>query len=331
MELSVWMWVAFGGLVVGLLLVDLVGFANRGERVPFGRAVIWSVGWTALGVAFAGMLWWWQGRGPAEEYLAGFLIEKSLSIDNLFVFALIFGYFAVPAAAQRRVIFWGIVGAIVLRALFIAAGAALLDTFHYTIYVFGAFLVVTGVRMARHRDVEIHPERNPVYRLMRRALPMTPRFEGDRLVVRERGQRVATPLLAALVLVAGFDVVFAVDSIPAIFAVTRETFIVYAANAFSLLGLGALYFVLAGMIGRFRYLNLGLAAVLVFVGLKMTLADVYSIPVYVSLAVIVGTLAIAVGASLVRPDGRARAASVSAPGRSADESAGQPATTEGGA
>jgi tellurite resistance protein TerC len=331
MELTVWMWVAFGGLVVALLIVDLVGFAGRGERVPFGRAVAWSVGWTALGLAFAGLLWWWQGRGPAEEYLAGFLIEKSLSIDNLFVFALIFGYFAVPAAAQRRVIFWGIVGAIVLRALFIAAGAALLDAFHYTIYVFGAFLVVTGIRMARHRDVEIHPERNPVYRLLRRALPMTGRFAGDRLVVREGGQRVATPLLAALVLVAGFDVVFAVDSIPAIFAVTRETFIVYAANAFSLLGLGALYFVLAGMIGRFRYLTLGLAAVLVFVGLKMTLADVYSIPVYVSLAVIVGTLAVTVGASLLRPDRAAPGTTRQAPGRPAGESAGHPVTTEGGA
>jgi len=328
MELTVWMWVAFGGLVVGLLILDLVGFARRGERVPFGRAVGWSVGWTALGLAFAGMLWWWQGRGPAEEYLAGFLIEKSLSIDNLFVFALIFGYFAVPAASQRRVIFWGIVGAIVLRALFIAAGAALLDAFHYTIYVFGAFLVVTGIRMARHRDVEIQPERNPVYRLLRRAVPMTTRFEGDRLVVRESGQRVATPLLAALVLVAAFDVVFAIDSIPAIFAITRDTFIVYAANAFSLLGLGALYFVLAGMIDRFRYLSLGLAAVLVFVGLKMTLADVYSIPVYVSLAVIVGTLAVAVGASLLRRGGDARAATPS--GRSPHEPARHPVTTEGG-
>jgi tellurite resistance protein TerC len=325
------MWVAFGGLVVALLIVDLVAFAGRGERVPFGRAVGWSIGWTALGLAFAGLLWWWQGRGRAEEYLAGFLIEKSLSIDNLFVFALIFAYFAVPAAAQRRVIFWGIVGAIVLRALFIAAGAALLDAFHYTIYVFGAFLVVTGIRMARHRDVEIHPERNPVYRLMRRVLPMTPRFEGDRLVVREGGKRAATPLLAALVLVAGFDVVFAVDSIPAIFAVTRETFIVYAANAFSLLGLGALYFVLAGMIGRFRYLNLGLAAVLVFVGLKMTLADVYSIPVYASLAVIVGTLALAVGASLLRADGDGRGTAPPAPGRPTGDAAGRPVTTEGGA
>jgi tellurite resistance protein TerC len=310
------MWAAFAALVVALLLVDLAAFGHRGEAIPFRRAVGWSIGWTLLGVGFAGFLWWWQGRAPAEEYVAGFLIEKSLSIDNLFVFALIFGYFAVPAGYQRRVIYWGIVGAIVLRGLFILAGAALLDAFHYTIYLFGAFLVLTGIRMARHRSVEIHPERNPVLRGLRRVLPMSAGYCGDRLLVRENARRAATPLLAALVLVATFDVVFAVDSIPAIFAVTRETFIVYAANAFSLLGLGALYFVLAGMIDRFRYLNVGLAAVLVFVGLKMTLADVWHVPVYVSLGVIVAALGASIAASLVRSEQGAPA--------------GKPATTEGG-
>jgi tellurite resistance protein TerC len=296
------MWLAFGVFVVGLLLVDLVAFGGRAERVPFRRAVAWSIGWTALGLAFAGFLWWWQGRGPAEEYLAGFLIEKSLSIDNLFVFALIFAYFAVPPAFQRRVIFFGIVGAIVLRGLFIAGGAALLDAFHYTVYVFGAFLIVTGIRMATHSNIEIHPERNPALKLLERVVPLTRRYHGDKLVVKEGGRRVATPMVAALVLVATFDVVFAVDSIPAIFAITRDVFIVYAANAFSLLGLAALYFVLAGMMGRFRYLNLGLAAVLIFVGLKMTLADVVEIPTYLSLGVIVGILGLAVGASLLRPE-----------------------------
>jgi tellurite resistance protein TerC len=293
------MWAAFALGVVALLLVDLLAFGRRGEEIPLRRAVGWSIGWTALGVGFGGMLWAWQGRGPAEEYLAGFLIEKSLSIDNLFVFALIFGFFAVPAAYQRRVIFWGIVGAIVLRALFILAGATLLDAFHATVYVFGAFLILTGIRMARHSEVEIHPERNPALRLLGRVLPLTTTYHGDRLTAREGGRRVATPLAAALLLVATFDVVFAVDSIPAIFAVTRETFVVYAANAFSLLGLSALYFVLAGMIGRFRYLNVGLAAVLVFVGGKMVLADVVHLPVYVSLLVIVLALGAAVGASLV--------------------------------
>jgi tellurite resistance protein TerC len=301
MQVELWIWIAFGAFVVAMLALDLLAFGRRGEVVSFRRAVTWSVGWTLLGLAFAPVLWVWQGGAFAEEYLAGFLIEKSLSIDNLFVFALIFAYFNVPAAHQRRVIFWGIVGAIVLRAIFIAAGAALLDAFHFTIYVFGAFLVLTGIRMARHSEVEIHPERNPVLRVLGRVLPLTTRFHGDRLTVREDGRRVATPLFGALVLVATFDVVFAVDSIPAIFAVTREVFLVYAANAFSLLGLAALYFVLAGMMGKFRYLNLGLAVVLVFVGGKMLLSDVFKVPVYVSLAVIVVTLAAAAIGSVLRP------------------------------
>lgn len=318
MALEWWVWAGFGAFVCAMLLVDLVAFARRGERVSMRRAAIWSVAWAALGVGFGGFLWVWQGRRWAEEYLAGFLIEKSLSIDNLFVFALIFGYFAVPAAYQRRVIFWGIVGAVVLRGMFILAGAELLDAFHYTIYVFGAFLVLTGIRMATHANVEIHPERNPVLKLMRRVVPMTTDYDRDRLLTRSDGRLVATPMLAALVLVATFDVVFAVDSIPAIFAVTRETFIVYAANAFSLLGLSALYFVLAGMIGRFRYLNVGLAAVLVFVGIKMVLADFYEIPVYVSLAVIVLMLAAAVGASLLRPRSGASGQATAAPAAGID-------------
>ena len=301
MHVDLWIWIAFGAFVVAMLALDLLAFGRRGEVVSFRRAVVWSVGWTLLGLAFALVLWGWQGGAFAEEDLAGFLIEKSLSIDNLFVFALIFAYFNVPAAHQRRVIFWGIVGAIVLRAIFIAAGAALLDAFHFTIYVFGAFLILTGIRMARHSEVEIHPERNPVLRVLGRVLPLTPRFHGDRLTVTEGGRRVATPLFGALVLVATFDVVFAVDSIPAIFAVTRETFLVYAANAFSLLGLAALYFVLAEMMGRFRYLNLGLAVILVFVGGKMLLSDVYKVPVYVSLAVILVTLAAAAIGSVLRP------------------------------
>jgi tellurite resistance protein TerC len=300
-DLQWWEWAAFGGLVVALLLVDLALFGRGGQEISFRRALTWSIAWTALGFGFAIFLWTWRGREQAEEYVAGFLIEKSLSIDNLFVFALVFGYFAVPYASQRRVLFWGIAGAIVLRGIFIAAGAALLDTFHYTIYLFGAILVVTGIRMARHQSAEIHPERNPALKLLGRVVPLTTRYEGDRLTVREAGKRYGTPLLAALVLVATFDVVFAVDSIPAIFAVTREPFVVYAANAFSLLGLAALYFVLANMIGRFRYLNVGLAVVLVFVGVKMTISDLVEIPVAVSLAVIVLTLAAAVLVSRVRP------------------------------
>ena len=301
MDLEWWAWAAFGVLVVALLAVDFVIAGREHGGISFRRAAVASIAWTALGVAFGLLLWVWQGRVWAEEYLAGFLIEKSLSVDNLFVFALIFAYFAVPEASQRRVLFWGIAGAIVLRGVFIAAGAVLLETFHYTIYFFGAILIVTGIRMARHQTAEIHPERNPVLKLLGRVVPLTTEYHGDRLTVQEKGRRVGTPLLAALVLVATFDVVFAVDSIPAIFAVTREPFIVYAANAFSLLGLAALYFVLANMIGKFRYLNVGLAVVLVFVGVKMTISDFYKIPVAVSLGVIVLTLAAAAVASLLRP------------------------------
>jgi len=301
MELSVWAWSALGALVVALLLLGLALFGRGRAEISFRRAAIWSVVWTVLGVAFGAVLWVWQGTTAAEEYLAGFLIEKSLSIDNLFVFALIFAYFAVPPASQRRVLFWGIAGAIVLRGIFIAVGAVALDTFHYTIYLFGAILIVTGIRMARHQTAEIHPERNPVLKLLGRVVPMSSEYDGDRLLTRRDGRRFGTPLLGALVLVATFDIVFAVDSIPAIFAVTREPFIVYAANAFSLLGLAALYFVLASMLGRFRYLNVGLAVVLVFVGIKMTISDLYKVPIGLSLGVIVLTLGSAVVASLLRP------------------------------
>lgn len=301
MDVALWHWAAFAGLVVALLAIDLVAFARRDQKISFRRVLCWSVAWTALGVAFAGVILLWQGGPEAGEYLTGFVIEKSLSIDNLFVFALVFGYFGVPAASQRRVLFWGIVGAIVLRAIFIFAGAALLDAFHYTIYVFGAFLVLTGLRMARHSDVEIHPDRNPVLKLLERVLPLTKSYEGDRFLVRQQGHVLATPLFAALVLVATFDLVFAVDSIPAIFAVTRETFLVCAANAFSLLGLASLYFVLAELLGRFHHLNVGLGVVLVFVGAKMAAADLYELPVWASLVVIVGVLGAAVGMSLLRP------------------------------
>ena len=304
MTTAPWVWAAFGVFVVAMLLVDLVLFGRRGEEITLRRAVGWSIAWSALGLAFAGLVWAWQGRELASAYLAGFLIEKSLSVDNLFVFALVFAYFGVPAMQQRRVLFWGIVGAIALRAVFIAVGAAALDAFHFTTYVFGVFLVITGIRMGHAAEIHLNPERNPALRLLRRLLPLTTEYREDSLVVRENGRRQATPLLAALVLVATLDLVFAVDSIPAIFAVTRETFVVYAANAFSLLGLASLYFVLAGIMGRFRYLNLGLAVVLVFVGAKMALADLYVIPVFVSLAIVVAALAAAVVASLVRPDER---------------------------
>lgn len=322
MQLAFWAWLAFGVFVVAMLVVDLVAFGHRREIISVRRAAIWSLGWTLLGLAFGGLVWWWQGRAFAEEYLTGFVLEKSLSVDNLFVFALVLSYFGVPARYQRRVIFWGIVGAIVLRGLFILAGAALLESFHYAIYLFGAFLVATGLRMARRSDMEIEPANNPLFKLLARHAPMTSELDADRFTVRRNGRRLATPMFAALLLVATFDVIFAVDSIPAIFAVTRETFIVFAANAFSLLGLAALYFLLVGMIGRFRYLNVGLAVVLAFIGLKMLLADLYEMPTYASLAVIVLTVGTAIAASLLRPTAESETHAIGSSSHWAQESRG---------
>ncbi|MEZ5100673.1 MAG: TerC family protein [Thermoleophilia bacterium] len=304
MDVEWWAWVAFCAVVVAMLAVDLLLFGRGGGAIGFGTAAVWSVIWTVIGVGFYAVLIVWEGTGPANEYLAGFLIEKSLSMDNLFVFALLFSYFAIPLALQRRVLFWGITGAIVLRAAFILAGAALLDAFHWALYLFGAFLVLTGIRMARHSGEEIHPERNPALKLLNRVVPVSTEFDGQKLFVVRSGKRLATPLFAALVLVAVFDVVFAIDSIPAIFAITRETFIVFAANAFSLLGLSALYFLLAGMMKRFEYLSLGLAGILVFIGVKMLISDAWKMPIWLSLVVIVAALAGSVGYSLWKTRGQ---------------------------
>ena len=236
----------------------------------------------------------------ALQFLTGYLIEKSLSVDNIFVFVLIFGAFAVPAAYQHGVLFWGVLGALVMRGAMIAAGAALLKQFHWVIYLFGAFLIVTGIRMALHRDAEVHPEHNPVVRLARRAIPVTSEYHGQRFFVRQAGVLMATPLFLALVMVEFTDLIFAVDSIPAIFAVTTDPFIVYTSNVFAILGLRSLYFVLRGVVDKFYYLKLSLAAVLTFVGVKMVLTDLYKVPVGLSLAVIATLLALGIAASVWR-------------------------------
>jgi tellurite resistance protein TerC len=291
-------WLAFSVAIVAMLALDVVLERRTAGAVPSLRASAgWSAAWTLVAFAFALVVLAWRGGSHAEQYLTGFVLERSLSLDNLFVFAMLFGYFAVPTEAQRKVLFFGIVGAIVLRAGFILAGGALLDAFHWTIYLFGAVLVVTGIRMAAHDAGEVHPDSNPVLRLVRRAVPMTSDYDGERIFTRVGGRRVATPLFAALILVATFDVMFAVDSIPAIFAVTRDTFTVFAANAFSLLGMMSLYFLLAGMADRFRYLNRGLSFVLVFIGVKMLVSDVWHVPTALSLAVIVAAIGVSVLAS----------------------------------
>jgi tellurite resistance protein TerC len=297
-ETSLALWIGFNLFVLALLALDLGVFHRRSHAVSLREAGIWSAVWVALALAFAAGLHALRGPDSGVQFLTGYLIEKSLSVDNLFVFALIFGYFAVPAAHQHRVLYWGILGALVLRAAFIFAGSALLAQFHWLVYLFGAFLILTGIRMALHRGEELHPERNPVLRLARRLLPVTAGYREARLFVREGGRRLATPLFLVLLMIESTDLVFAVDSIPAVFAVTRDPFLVYTSNVFAILGLRSLYFVLAGVIGKLQYLKLGLSAVLVFVGGKMTLADFYKIPSLVSLAVIAALLAAAVAASL---------------------------------
>ncbi|ACZ43311.1 Integral membrane protein TerC [Thermobaculum terrenum ATCC BAA-798] len=298
MSVDLWIWTVFLGVIAFFLLLDLFVFHREAHVVSMREAATWSAIWVAMGLAFGGLIWVWFGPTAAGEYLAGYLIEKSLSVDNVFVFALIFSYFAVPAAYQHRVLFWGVVGAILMRAAFIAAGAALLEAFHWIIYVFGALLVVTGVRMATRRHEEVHPEQNPILRLVRRLIPMLPEYRSQRFFIREGGRLWATPLLAVLIVVETTDVIFAIDSIPAIFAVTREPFLVFTSNAFAILGLRALYFLLAGMMHRFVYLKYGLAGILVFVGAKMLLSDIYKVPIWISLAVISVLVGVSVVASL---------------------------------
>ncbi len=298
MHVEPWMWGAFVGFILAMLALDLLVLNREAHEVSMREAGIWSGVWIGLALAFGALIWAEWGPAAGGQYLAGYLIEKSLSVDNIFVFALIFGYFAVPARYQHRVLFWGVLGALVFRAIFIAAGATLLEQFHWMIYVFGAFLVFTAVRMASAHTQHTDPGKNPVLRLMRRTVPMTETYAGPRFTVREGGRRLATPLLAVLVVVETTDIVFAVDSIPAIFAVTDDTFLVFTSNAFAILGLRALYFLLAGLIDRFRYLKTGLAVVLGFVGAKMLLTDVVHIPIWISLVAIACILGVAVAASL---------------------------------
>jgi tellurite resistance protein TerC len=292
MQVSAQMWLVLGALVLAMIVVDFAIFGRGRREVTLKEASIWSVGWVALALAFGGLLWMLAGAQPGSEYLAGYLLERSLSLDNLFVFAVIFAYFAVPLAVQARVLAWGIALALVLRLVFILIGAALLASFHFTFYLFGALLLYTAWRLFRHDDTEIEPEHNPALKLLRRRVPMATDYDGPRLVTREGGRRLATPLVAVFVVVATTDVVFAVDSIPAIFAITHEPYIVFAANAFALLGLRALYFLLAGAMDRFAYLSHGLSAILAFIGAKMLLIDLWHPPIWLSLAVIVGVLTV---------------------------------------
>ncbi len=294
-----WAWLALVIAIVALLVADLLIVHARPHVISFREAAVESAVWIGIGLGFAGLLGAWLGGAAAGEYLAGYLIEKSLSVDNVFIWAVLFSFFAVPAEYQFRVLFWGIFGALVMRALFIFLGVAAIERFDWILYVFGAFLVFTAVKIARHREAEVHPERNPVLRLIRRVVPSTADYDGQRLFTRRTGRWLATPLFAVLVLVETTDIVFAVDSVPAILAVSREPFLVFAANAFAILGLRALYFLLAGLKDRFRYLNVGLGVILGYVGLKMLASSFVHPPTWMSLAIIAVTLAVSIAASLL--------------------------------
>jgi tellurite resistance protein TerC len=298
---QLWLWVGFNAFVLVMLAVDLLVFHREAHEVRVREAATWSLVWIALALLFGVGVYRFVGRDAGLEYFAGYLIEKALSVDNIFVFILIFSFFRVPARYQHRVLFWGILGALLMRGAMIAAGAYLIQQFHWIVYLFGAFLVFTGVRMATQTEHDLDPESNFAIRLIRRLVPVTNVYHGQQFFVREQAgpvtRLVATPLFIVLVLVETTDLIFAVDSIPAIFAITQEPFIVYSSNVFAILGLRALYFLLADVIDRFHYLKVGLSVVLVFVGLKMLAVDLYKVPIGVSLGIIVFVLGVSMAAS----------------------------------
>jgi len=298
----IWLWVGFNGFILAMLALDLGVFHRKAHAVSLRESLTWTFVWVALALAFNAGVWHYAGPAKALEFFTGYLIEKSLSVDNVFVFALLFSYFAVPPKYQHKVLFWGILGALILRAVMIAAGAALIAKFAWIIYVFGAFLILTGIKMIVKREEEIHPERNPLVRGFKRLIPVTLEYREDKFFVREKGLRMATPLFVVLLLVEFTDLIFAVDSIPAIFAVTNDPFIVYTSNVFAILGLRSLYFALAGVLDKFHYLKIGLGVVLAFVGVKMILSHTaWKLDTLVSLGVIVVILATSIAWSLLRP------------------------------
>ena len=294
------LWAGFIAFVLAMLAVDLGIFHKRPHEVSLKEAGVWSAVWVGFALVFNALVYVWFGAERALEFTTGYVIEKALSVDNIFVFVVIFGTFGIPALYQHRVLFWGVLGALVLRAAFIVAGGAFLQRFHWAMYVFGGVLVVTGVKLLLQRHQEMHPERNPLIKLFQRVVPVVPELVGDKFSVVRNGRLYATPLLLALVAVEFTDVIFAVDSIPAIFAITTDPFIVFTSNIFAILGLRSLYFLLAGIIDKFAYLKLGLSAVLIFVGTKMLLADVYKVPIVASLAVIAGVLGLSIVISLLK-------------------------------
>lgn len=296
------LWGIFAGLVVGTLVVDLLWVNLKPHEMSLREASVWCVIWVSLASLFGGAVFYVYGAPKTLEFVTGYIIEWSLSVDNLFVFIVIFQYFAVPPAYLHRVLFWGIMGAVFLRGFFIAAGVGLLTYFHWTIYLMGAFLVFTGLKLLRHEDMKVDPEKNPVLRLFTRIMPVETSYDSQNFFVRRKGHLVATALVPVLIVIETTDIMFAVDSVPAILAITRDPFVVYTSNIFAILGLRALFFLLAGVMGLFRYLKVGLCVVLSFVGIKMLISDFYKIPIVVSLCVVAGILTASILTSLLFPE-----------------------------
>ncbi|WP_162511819.1 TerC family protein [Dictyobacter aurantiacus] len=320
---GVWPWIWFNLFVLVLLALDLGIFHRKSHAVSTKEALIWSAVWISLALAFNAGLYFVSGSEVALQFLTGYLIEKSLSVDNIFIFVLLFGYFSVPAAYQHRVLFWGIMGALVMRGILIAVGSVLIEQFHWIIYIFGAFLIFTGIRMGVQKDENVNPEHNPLVKFVRRFVPVSDDFVKDLFVVRREGTLMITPLLLVLLVIETSDLLFAVDSIPAIFSVTTDPFIVYTSNVFAILGLRSLYFVFANIIHKFHYLQAGLAVILCFVGLKMVVSGFYHVPTWLSLLFIALVLGVAIVASIMRARRRA-AEQVSAKVEAAVTSRGKP-------
>ena len=302
----IWFWVAFNAFILAALAIDLGVIGRRAHTIAFREAAIRSAVWFTLAMAFALGLHAFRGPDAALTFLTGYIIEQSLSVDNIFVMVVIFSYFGVPAIYQHRVLFWGILGALLMRGAFIVVGAWLINHFHFIIFLFGGLLIVTGLRMALREEKPFDGEKNRLVRALRKILPLSMQYDGKKFFTLENGRRLATPLLLVLILVEITDLIFAVDSIPAIFAVTRDSFLVYTSNVFAILGLRSMYFMLSGVIDRFRFLRFGLAFILAFVGSKMLLSDTVKISTLTSLLVVAGTLIVAVGASLMlKPSAKA--------------------------
>jgi tellurite resistance protein TerC len=294
METPIIFWIIFNVFVLVMLALDLGVFHRKIHEVKLKEALTWTFVWVFLALVFNAIIYFWKGQQQALEFFTGYLVEKALSIDNIFVFIMIFTYFQIPAVYHHKVLFWGIIGALIMRVIFIFAGVALMEKFHFTIYIFGALLIYTGYKMFFHNNAKIHPEKNPVIRFFKKFMPVTPDLHEDRFFIKLNGRQYATPLFLVLILIETTDLIFAVDSIPAILAITQDQFIVYTSNVFAILGLRSLYFALAGVVHRFWLLSYGLAVVLIFVGIKMILVDFYKIPIEWSLlfiaAIITGSI-----------------------------------------